>query len=458
MRKTGIKLIVLLFVLASLGACNLPAPTAVTPTTAPAQPASSQVVQKPAKAPIATATVTAAPATATAQPTLAPATATAQPTLAPALASATALPLTGSAIQLNQVHILTGGAGWGWATRNGNMNWLLRTTDGGLSWSDASPMGDYVYAGSYFLTDQDAWLSTYNASTNTGGLLRTQDGGKTWETLPPNDILQNAMFEFKSPSVGLAETADMGAGNAYLKYYQTRDGGLVWEVVPLVAPSPEPSLPTGTVHLCNICGDSLYFDGKHTLITYGDMASEPAGSVRFSLSNDLGQHWKDFKLALPEPAYAAGAVMPLVPAFFGTQGFLPVSVVKFNADGTPEFSILLTYTSQDDGQTWQVAPGILKNLPLRVDNVQIISAQQAFVRCGSNLCVTTDASQTWTTLPKSLNFDMNADEQAYVSQIRFADSSNGYAISGPSDNPSLWKTSDGGQSWVHLSPILLEKR
>jgi photosystem II stability/assembly factor-like uncharacterized protein len=353
--------------------------------------------------------------------------------------------------------MLPGGTGWGWATRNGTMNWLLRTTDGGLSWSDASPVGDYVYAGSYFLTDQDAWLSTYNASTNTGGLLRTQDGGKTWEALPPNDILQNAMFEFQSPSVGLAETADMGAGNAYLNYYQTQDGGLSWQVVPLVAPSPEPSLPTGTIHLCNICGDSLYFDGSHTLITYGDMASEPTGSARFSLSNDLGQHWKDFKLALPA-AYATGAVMPLMPAFFGTQGFLPVSVIKFNADGTTEFSILLTYTSQDAGQTWQVAPGVLKNMPSHVGNVQIISAQQAYVRCGGDLCVTTDASQTWTILPKSLNFDMNADEQAYVSQIRFADSSNGYAISGPSDNPSLWKTSDGGQTWVHLSPILLEKQ
>ena len=446
MRKTGIKLIVLLFVLASLGACNLPVPSAVTPTTAPAQPASTQVLQKPAEAPIATATTTVAPATSTTQPTQ-----------APALASATALPLTGSAIQLNQVHMLPGGVGWGWATRNGNMNWLLRTSDGGLSWSDASPVGDYVYAGSYFLTDQDAWLSTYNASTNTGGLLRTQDGGKTWETLPPNDILQNAMFEFKNPSIGLAETADMGAGNAYLKYYQTQDSGQTWQVVPLVAPSPEPSLQIGTVHLCNICGDSLYFDGSHTLITYGDMASEPVGAVRFSLSNDLGQHWKDFKLALPA-AYAAGAVMPLMPAFFETQGFLPVSVIKFNADGTPEFSILLTYTSQDDGQTWLVAPGILKNLPSHVDNVQIISAQQAFVRCGSDLCVTSDAAQTWTTLPKSLNFDMNADEQSYVSQIRFADSSNGYAISGPNNNPSLWKTSDGGQTWVQLSPILLKKQ
>ncbi len=435
MKKNSFTFVVLLMLLFTLSACNLPGAAQNTTTVVTVAPA------------IATKTI---PATAipqlNASETPVPPAATSVPIATPSLPALSVQP-----VNINQVHMITVDSGWGWAIRNGEMNWLLHTNDGGLTWKDVSPQGSYVYSGNYFLNDQVAWLSLYNGGTNGNSLLHTQDGGKTWETLPLDAAVQNAIFEFNSPNSGLAEIADMGAGNAYLTYYQTNDSGHSWQSVPLIAPSPESGLNNGTLHLCNICGDTLYFDGKHALITFGDMASDPQGVVRIAFSNDLGGNWINSQLPLPEK-YTSGSVMPLTPSFFGDEGFMPVSLVKYGTGGGLEFSILLTYLSHDGGQSWILSPGILDGQQSRLDNIQVLSAQQAFVRCVSNLCVTNDAANTWQTLPHSLNFDSSADVQEYVSQVSFIDSSNGWAISGPGENPLLWKTNDGGQTWSQIKP------
>ena len=410
MPKPVILLLIFSLLSGILGACNLPASITLTPTSVPAA-RMAQATSRPTKTPIATQT----PA----------------PTPLPP-------------VHLTQIKMVDSSQGWGWTTRDGLSYQLLRTSDGALHWQDVSPRGNYTYSSSFFLDDRHAWLSFSDPNTGAAGLLRTVDGGLSWVNLPGSEISQNTWLQFSSPEVGIAETAGMGAGSAYLNYYQTQDGGATWKPVPILAPNPDQ--PEGTVHLCNICGDTLYYDSARLIIAYGDMASEPVGFLRLSVSVDLGKHWQELKIALPEK-YAAGSVMPFSPTFFGSDGVMPINLSKSNPDGTPGLSALVMYMTHDGGLSWQAAPALLESDRIQVDAVQVLSPKVAFVRCGRNLCATQDGAQTWQKLPDNLNFDQSAGGPDYISQYTFIDAMNGWAISGESGSSLLWHTTDGGKTW-----------
>jgi hypothetical protein len=193
------------------------------------------------------------------------------------------------------------------------------------------------------------------------------------------------------------------------------------------------------------------------VITYGDLASDPGGAVRLSVSTDLGQHWTDLNLPLPDPKYADGLVAPRSPVFFGDEGLLPVSIGKYNADGTLAYSILATYVTHDGGQSWSQAAAILENSAGFFDSVEVLSPQEALVRCGKNLCVTHDGAQTWLTLSANLDFDINSSG-SFVSQFQFIDPQTGWAVVPATDGSSyaLWKSTDGGATWTQLATALVK--
>lgn len=361
----------------------------------------------------------------------------------------------GAAVVIYQIQMLDPANGWGWASNPDGSSRVLRTQDGGATWTDVSPQGQTLTpSSSFFLDAQNAWIALYDSTANSNLLLRTNDGGQTWASLPQKEI-ENANYRFTSPNDGVAEAAGVGAGNLYLNLYQTQDGGTSWSPILITAPDPDPGLAAGTVHLCNICGDGLYYDPERVVITYGDLANDPGGAVRLAVSTDLGQHWKDLKLPLPDPKYADGLVAPHSPVFFGNEGMLPVSIGKYGVDGALAYSVLATYVTHDGGQSWSQAPAILENTAGFFDTVQILSQQDAFVRCGKNLCATHDGAQTWLTLPASLDFDINSSG-SYVSQFQFIDPQAGWAVTSDGTNYELWKSTDGGATWTKLAPTLTQ--
>jgi photosystem II stability/assembly factor-like uncharacterized protein len=439
--KAILRLLLFTLLTAVLTSCNLPGVTTIN------SQAAAQITPQP---PVLDKNTAAPGATALPSATIAPPPASATPA---ALPSATAAP--GQPVVIEQIHMLNQLEGWGWAMRDGMLTRLLRTADGGRTWREFSPPSSYDYQNSYFLDTQHAWLAFYDPASSTGGILRTTDGGQTWAPLPANDQVQNAWLTFTNPNDGLAEVAGVGAGNVYINYFQTHDGGTSWAPILLVAPSPEPGLPAGTVHLCNICGDSLYYDSQRAIITYGDMAGEPSGVVRLSVTTDLGAHWTDLRLPLPAGKYQGGAVAPLPMTFFDQQGLLPINIIKYNPDGSLGLSALAFYTSPDGGQTWQATTDVMESDRAFSDQVLVVSPDQAYVRCGAYLCSTSDSAQNWNTLTNQLDFDQSSGGPDYVFQYQFSDPANGWALSGQSGATTLWHSSDSGQTWAKLQPLLL---
>jgi hypothetical protein len=306
--------------------------------------------------------------------------------------------------------------------------------------------------GSSFLDAGHAWLSTYNAN-GAPGLLRTSDGGATWVPLTDSGLADSggpASFQFSTPDEGLATVAGVGAGNLYLREFETHDGGASFRVIPLVGPTDEQGLPEGTLHLCSLCLDAFHYDPARAIIVEGDMGTmEPRGAAHLQTSTDLGQHWKE--MSLPLPAGYEDALVSGLPLYFpgGQHGFLPVRLMKYNADNSTAYDVVAVYETADGGASWSLTPEVIPGVT-DTQTLQFITDLDAIAMCGAELCVTHDGAQSWETMTP--NVDLSSTDTHYVMGMTFATPETGWMITSESSVYQLYRTTDGGESWTLLNP------
>ena len=366
-----------------------------------------------------------------------------------AIVSATPPATTAPAPPFTGLHMLDAQNGWAWA----DSGQLLRTSDGGRTWIDRSAgAGSQPLSGTY-LDDQTAWLPTYDSTTNQGGLLQTSDGGQTWTQIsygPANPAFPEYGLHFLNAQNGWAESADVGAGNIYYTLYGTQDGGKTWAALPVKGPSAEAGLPPGTIHLCNICEDSLYYDPARLVIVHGGEASmQSTGSVQMQVSFDQGSSWKEHDLPLPRNAADAIVGHTSATFFNDGSGLLSVQLMKLDSTNNISSQRLVFYASPDGGTTWSLLPGQLDdvgNFPL----VQVIDSQNLLAVHGSSLYTSHDGAQTWQKIASNLDFTQN-DSRTLLA-MDFVDPMTGWTLIKHDNVSLLYHTTDGGASWEQLNP------
>ncbi len=367
-------------------------------------------------------------------------------------------------LNLNHIQMYAENSGWATAYLADGNTFLLHTVNGGQTWQDVRPdIVSKVPFSASFLDENTAWVYNQYTASQTGSptnLARTTDGGRTWKvitrSMPQDFLIGSAGMTFLNLKEGWTEVYGAGAGQAHIDLYASHDGGISWNQVLLANPDVNSGDPPGTLNLCNICGDSFYYDPIRQFITYGDLASDPVGKVRSSISFDQGTTWKELDLPFPSTKFADALVTPQDPTFFNkNEGVLPVRLVKFNADGTDAYDVLAIYTTQDGGLSWTPNLVVLENVGAQAV-VHFVSPQDAFVACGADLCATHDGAQSWQALHANLNFSPSDTSEDYVWQVEFASTAVGWAISTDGIAYSLWKTDDGGQTWkeIHAEVIM----
>ncbi len=128
------------------------------------------------------------------------------------------------------------------------------TTDGGQTWRPSPPLlhevyGEVVWAEFAARGSADGWLMMrgvyVGAGTHhVGQLLRSTDGGLTWSAVPPADYNYDYTgMAFANPETGWLAWQSIGAyAAAPPEYAVTADGGLSWEVRTLPPPADAPNL------------------------------------------------------------------------------------------------------------------------------------------------------------------------------------------------------------------------
>jgi photosystem II stability/assembly factor-like uncharacterized protein len=251
--------------------------------------------------------------------------------------------------QLNSVYFIDVNTGWA----AGKNNTILRTVDGGKTWTRALEReeGGNEFSSIYFASAREGWASSDNI------LLHSSDGGDSWRPASP---LPDRKHLGEGWAVGTMrlETGQFGTSD---RIYKSEDGGTTWTDI-----SKLPRNDFRTIFV---------LDAKHIWVA-GDYG-------RYGFTTDGGATWQTPELPVKSRLRKVYFVSPK------TGWMLPT-----DHNGGP-------LASTDGGLTWasQYA-GAGQNRPLR--DVHFVDERNGFLLVGSNrpdvVYRTSDGGARWMTI------------------------------------------------------------
>ncbi len=346
----------------------------------------------------------------------------------------------GQLFLVTYIHMVNQNLGWGIGGLEGASDHVLRTGDGGNTWTDVTPpepapaeAESGKAAVGYFLDSQVGWVAYYRASLEpTPARLRvwsTQDGGENWTASQPVELEFLGTSEYP-PVLGFedAESGWLLAANGpsgmhrYPVYLlRTVDGGRSWEI------ALDPF--TGGLQSCHKSG--IVFADR--LTGWATVAECPTAAPELAMTSDGGRTWNSVPMPPPEKR----------PTLFDTElceGHSPqlLSPTEGALAVSCSTGLLLNYfyRTEDGGQTWQsyLYPG----------GSLLLTGPRSAWALGQKMYRTDDGGQTWEFI-KSVQWD---------GQFSFVNDQVGWAVARSGDAIALVTTTDGAVNWHLLKPTV----
>ncbi len=355
--------------------------------------------------------------------------------------------------EFSGIHVFAGSnpldesAGWAIAYGSDNQDHLLHTMDSGQTWTKKYSASHFYDAGTVFLNPQAVWISSDDQ------WVRTVNGGETWT---PLDAPPGYFHRFADAENGGSLNIVVAAGNAYVTFNETHDGGKTWSLLSINPPWESGSPLKESIHLCNLCGDHVYYDSSRIMVIGGllpDQTLDQSGRISTTISFNHGQTWKDAALVVPVSKTSSGRVKFVAPIFFDEKhGVFSVWIADQQDSWRQDYYALVPYYTEDGGLTWNPgvpAPSVLEGY--YYSSVSFLSMDDALIRCGELLCVTSDGARSWRLVRPDINFQAPADyaRANYLVDLSFVNSLTGFALLKiEEDKTQLYKTVDGGLHWI----------
>jgi photosystem II stability/assembly factor-like uncharacterized protein len=343
---------------------------------------------------------------------------------------------------------------------------LLRTGDGGRTWSPATPPAarPQPASGAYPVllarSAAQAWLAltwlaangSYGTTPSRTVVFATGDGGRTWTASAPiRSPGQARWMSFADPGHGWL-VMDLGSamGQDPIRIYRTSDGGHRWTLAAASppppanqqAPGPPAPGPSGISTACDKTG-IVFASPRDGWLTTD--CNDLAGALL--VSHDGGITWQPQALPIPSGACMPAGCETFPPQFSGRTGLLVIAP----GNRTPYL-----LRSDDGGATWR-----LLTVPPAARWFQatdLIDASHAVLAPGGppgqvrgpigELWFTADGGQTWTAVRQGAALSPDAT-------ISFADPIAGFAWNPDVVGvPPLYATTDSGRTWTWSVPRL----
>ncbi|RPI94937.1 MAG: hypothetical protein EHM40_04795 [Chloroflexi bacterium] len=321
----------------------------------------------------------------------------------------------------------------GWSLGN---NFVLRTADGGTHWHNVTAPNISAVINGFFQSPSKGWVlarGLESPDTSSIWLLRTTDGGYTWTTYR-NLPFDNGSIQFLDDMNGFVMAGlPSGMHKHAVQIYRTSDGGATWTLKYAVDPSqPVNTLPFGGVKY------GIAFRDPSTGWVGG--YSPATGTVYLYKTTDGGVTWAPQSLALPA-GYETADFSTTAPTFFGpNDAVLPVWL------STSAGRDLYIYATHDGGATWSRSANFARNGA----SVAFASWKDVFGYDLSDVFhVTNDAGATWRTVTPNVRFSELAYQ--FLGMDFVSPTAGWILIENESRTTSLYRTNDGGSSWTLLS-------
>jgi len=285
---------------------------------------------------------------------------------------------------------------------------LFLTTDAGISWSSITlpvvTQQKAIPGPIFFLNDHLGWMSLSGISGGTfqdNDLLRSTDGGQSWSrlhaTLPAPLLPRTRSPGYITSLSFLDETTGWVTGSSYSRetswIYMTNDGGNTWQEQQL--PSPQGYSATRLLDL----GQPHFFSARDGVLPAASTHFDPTGVCAF-ITHDGGESWQS------QPFFALQNYSDEV---VDPHLLIDVSVPlpSFTSLTTGWVGTISIYRTTDGGRSWQHFD---HQLPIRYSDpgLQFIADRVAFAlaytgepinfQASSELYRTMDGGKSWTTL------------------------------------------------------------
>ena len=314
--------------------------------------------------------------------------------------------------------------------------YIVRTNDGGITWYDVTPpdleeIGSTVQT---FILDKDhAWVQKpdFNNFPNNGLLYHTADGGLTW-SISSTPFSGGDLSFIDAGNGWMLADLGVGAGSNAVAVFQTGDSGETWTRTYTNDPNdPE-------------AADSLPLGGLKSDLVPINMQTAWVGGVIYSpgtaylfRTDDGGQTWAPVSLELPAGAeeFELGIDRDQLHFVSASDGYL---IVRMSGDSTQT----AVYVTSDGGDTWTLMPTLIPN----AGQSDFLSAEEGIIYNGEQFYVTRDAARTWATVTPDIVF---GDSFALMD---FVNPDSGWVVSVVEDHHSLYRTHDGGRTWLPVIP------
>ncbi|RJP53960.1 MAG: hypothetical protein C4557_03840 [Anaerolineaceae bacterium] len=320
--------------------------------------------------------------------------------------------------------------GWGVTEEN-----IIRTNDGGATWYNVTPPGLTEVGYSVFpefLDVTHAWIQVVDPNNypNGGTLYRTSDGGLNWETFATPFSAGDMEFLDANNGWILADLG-VGAGSMAVSVFQTQNGGETWNRVY----TNDPNLGDA--------GETLPLSGLKILLVPLDMKTAWVGGVTYSpgtvylfRTDDAGKTWFNISLILPDEAQTSELGVEMVKFLSPKQGILALRMTS----AKPQ---TILYATNDGGNTWELLPEVIPG----IGRFAVPSAREIIVYAENRFHVTEDAGKTFNTVVPEITFGNS------ITDMSFVNSKTGWVITAsPTGRRTLYKTTDGCQTWFPLIP------
>lgn len=337
--------------------------------------------------------------------------------------------LAGGSGDLFSLHMIDPTTGWALSEHE-----ILRTTDGGLHWKNATPPDATITRESVanFLTVLLAWIATPQSNGTTSQIVRTTDSGQTWQqsTVPMVYLKQMTFVDAQHGWILAGWSTGGGAAEA-VAVFRTVDGGKTWKNVSSALPASTDAPPPGQLPFGGRKSGIQFLNTSTGWITGTVVANDLAWLY---VSHDGGATWNQQSLPLPSGVPSAQLSLGSPTFFSATDGILPVT---FSDVITGRGIATDIYVTHDGGKTWTSAT------PLSLASVAIdfVDMQHGWATDGMILYRTSNGAQEWARLSPGASFKQ-------VTSLDFVSSTLGWAISEQGKNSLLLKTTNGGETWT----------
>ncbi len=328
----------------------------------------------------------------------------------------------GSDTEMNSVRavdFVSAQQGWavGTAVAMNQEDYLVRTTDGGQTWTQVYPRLSPAQDISFVDNQHGFGLGEL---ADPGAVLHTADGGDTWQKIYSfGEQYRPSVLSFVNRNQGwiLATPINPDADKTVMLH--TTDGGNSWTTVTGDIPQIQSFRPAFF----------RFFDADNAILV-----TQVADNFEVYRTKDSGRTWQESITEHSKGYISQYSFVSL------TQGW------EISATGTDQPTVNLSHLP--DGSGWQDMGGISSNawpcgIAFSSKDVGHIILQEPALMTDSRfqLLTTTDGGRSWSAhlFPSGLQLDMQYDQMP----MQFTDDQHGWILSAQ----GLLRTQDGGRTW-----------